>query len=162
MNQKLNRRKFFKNITELLGFITTSHYFFPNVLLGKSQDKKIDLAVVKGNPEHAVTQSFKVLGGMEKFVKPGNIVLLKPNISFPNPQNFGSTTNPNIVRIVAEQVLNAGAKRVFVADNTMRDGNVCFEKTGILSTLKDVKNVKVLPLQKESLFEEVAVKNGTS
>ena len=88
MNQKLNRRKFFKNILELLGFVSTSQFLFPNVLFGRSQDKKIDLAVVKGNPEKAVIQSLNVLGGIEKFVKPGNTVLLKPNVSFPNPQKL--------------------------------------------------------------------------
>ena len=91
----------------------------------------IDAAVVKGEPGDAVARAFELLGGIGTFIRQGDTVLLKPNVSFPNPEHFGSTTSPLVVKAVAELALNAGAGRIIVADNTMQDSVLCFDKTGI-------------------------------
>ena len=41
-----------------------------------------DLAVVKGDPEKAVLKALDLLGGMKRFVKTGQSVVVKPNMSF--------------------------------------------------------------------------------
>jgi uncharacterized protein (DUF362 family) len=118
------------------------------------------LSVVEGETEKAVRKALEQLGGMARFVKPGCTVLLKPNVSFPNPSAWGSTTSPEAVKTAAQMALEAGAGRVIVADNTMRQGTLCFDRSGLTGALSLMQNVKVLPIQQESFFEEISVPNG--
>ncbi|MBN1999644.1 DUF362 domain-containing protein [candidate division KSB1 bacterium] len=120
----------------------------------------VDLGVVQGKIQPALEKALQLVGGIEKFIKPNSTVLLKPNISFPNPEIYASTTNPQVVRAMAQIVLNAGAKRVIVADHTMRDPSLCFKRTGIQAALEELENVKLLALDKDSLYEEVPVDKG--
>ncbi|HIE53467.1 MAG TPA: DUF362 domain-containing protein [Armatimonadetes bacterium] len=58
----------------------------------------------------AVTEAVAALGGMERFVQPGNRVLLKPNLLSPDPPERAVTTHPLFVQWVIELVLAAGGK----------------------------------------------------
>jgi uncharacterized protein (DUF362 family) len=119
-----------------------------------------DLAVVQGDPSAATSAAMKLLGGMEQFVAVGATVLLKPNISFPNAEKWGSTTSPAVVRAVADLALRAGAARVIVADHTMRDSAQCFAMTGISKAFEGDEKVRLIPLDNESLFREAAIPKG--
>jgi len=90
-----------------------------------------DLAVVKGAPEAAVRKAVELLGGISKFVKSGDKVVLKPNASFANTPDWGSTTTPEVLTAVAKLCLEAGAKRILVMDNPLRASESCREKTGL-------------------------------
>jgi len=119
-----------------------------------------DIAVVQGDPSAAAAAAIKLLGGMGRFVSAGATVLMKPNISFPNPEKWGSTTNPFVVRAVADLALQAGAARVIVADHTMRDSAQCFGVTGIAKAFEGDEKVRLIPLDNESLFREVSIAKG--
>ncbi len=56
----------------------------------------------------ALTQLLEPLGGMAHFVKPGQKVLLKPNLLAGKPAEKAVTTHPEIVRAVAQMVQDAG------------------------------------------------------
>ena len=118
------------------------------------------LAVVQGPAEPAVAKALELLGGMSRFVKPGAVVMIKPNVSFPNPKMWGTGSSPEAVLAVVKEALNAGAGRVIVADNTMRKGMESFNKTGLAEALAGIDKVKILALQEDSLFVEVPVPNG--
>jgi uncharacterized protein (DUF362 family)/Pyruvate/2-oxoacid:ferredoxin oxidoreductase delta subunit len=60
--------------------------------------------------ESAVRRSVDLLGGMAAFVKPGNQVLLKPNLLAARAPERRITTDPEIVRSVARLVVEAGGK----------------------------------------------------
>jgi len=157
------RRKFLKRTGLAGGAVTAgfvSRLLKPPQVLSNDNPAAVDLAVVSGNPEKTVRHAFELLGGVEKFIHAGDIVLLKPNISFPNPERWGSTTSPAVVSAVARLALDAGAGRVIVADNTMQDSALCFEKTGINTEFDDVEKVKLIQLNRESFFSETAVTNG--
>ncbi len=76
------------------------------------------LIVARGTtPGTLVRAALDELGGMKKFVKAGNDVILKPNIC--NAQNsfeLASTTNPDVLAELVKLCLEAGAKRVRVMD----------------------------------------------
>lgn len=70
------------------------------------------------NPEELVNRSLKALGGIERFVKPGSEVIIKPNICVAyHAFEYAATTNPWVVSAIVKLCLNAGAKRVRVMDN---------------------------------------------
>lgn len=57
------------------------------------------------------------LGGMRRFVKPGDRVVLKPNLVFGRDPAKAVNTHPEIVRATALLALEAGAGRVAIGDS---------------------------------------------
>jgi uncharacterized protein (DUF362 family) len=76
------------------------------------------LAVVRGaDPETITTRAIAALGGIERFVKSGHEVIIKPNICVDyHPPEYAATTNPTVVATLVSLCLGAGAKRVRVMD----------------------------------------------
>ncbi len=159
-SKKLSRRDFLKKCGQTGGALATSSIFVPQLLSSTIVPENIDLVEVKGDPEKAVELALRELGGIEKFVRPNDSVLIKPNSSFPNPTEWGTTTNTKVIKAVVNLALEAGAKRVIVADYTMRKGNICFVRTGLKAEIENIKNSKIISLEKESYFKEIPVPNG--
>ncbi|MBI4789070.1 MAG: DUF362 domain-containing protein [Chloroflexi bacterium] len=76
------------------------------------------LIVARGPSPSAITRAaIDAIGGMSKFVEPGNDVILKPNIcNAHNTFEYASTTNPEVLATLVKLCLEAGAKRVRVMD----------------------------------------------
>ena len=77
------------------------------------------LAAVHGADPSAITQrAIAALGGIERFVRPGDDVIVKPNIcvAYHGPE-YAATTNPQVVATLVSLCLGAGAKRVRVMDS---------------------------------------------
>lgn len=77
-----------------------------------------DLVVAHGEkPRRLVRQALKALGGMDRFINPGDDVIVKPNICVAyRSYEYAATTNPWVVGALVELALEAGAKRVRVMD----------------------------------------------
>lgn len=65
---------------------------------------------------YAVRQAVAALGGVERFVQPGQRVLLKPNLLLFKPPETAVNTHPALVRAVAGLVREAGALPI-IADS---------------------------------------------
>jgi uncharacterized protein (DUF362 family) len=170
MSTHQSRRDFLKASVSIAGISAAGRILAPGSLYGQDSSAAAavrtvvgpNLAVVHGNAAAAVAKALELLGGMSAFVKPGAVVMIKPNVSFPNPKTWGTGTSPEVVVAVAQEALKAGAGRVIVADNTMRQGMESFNKTGLTAALAGMEGVKVLALQDESLFVEIPVPNGNA
>lgn len=77
-----------------------------------------DMLVVRnGEPETLVRRAIAGMGGMERFVKPGNRVVIKPNICVAyHTYEYAATTNPWVVAGLVKLALEAGAAKVEVMD----------------------------------------------
>ena len=73
---------------------------------------------------------FDAAGGIETFISKGDVVVIKPNISWARAPRFAATNNPEVLEAVIELCLDAGAKKVRIADNTINDARRCFAITG--------------------------------
>lgn len=60
--------------------------------------------------KNRIEKSLELLGGVKKFFKKGNKILLKPNISDPLPPNSASNTHPMFVKGIIEIAQKAGAE----------------------------------------------------
>lgn len=99
------------------------------------------LVVARGANPAAITRAVvDALGGIRKFVKPGNDVIVKPNIC--NAQNgpeYASTTNPDVVAELVKMCLEAGAKRVRVMDYPFSGtAAAAYTKSGIREAVEKV------------------------
>jgi uncharacterized protein (DUF362 family) len=77
-----------------------------------------ELAVARGaSPSDITAAAVAALGGMEKFVRKGADVVVKPNIctGYHGPE-YAATTNPDVVGALVSLCRRAGAKRVRVMD----------------------------------------------
>lgn len=77
-----------------------------------------DLVVARqGDPETLVRKALAALGGIERFVKSGDDVIIKPNICVAyHSYEYAATTNPWVVGALVKLALGAGARRVRVMD----------------------------------------------
>ncbi len=77
------------------------------------------LAVARGDdPAQLARRAVQALGGMERFVKSGQSVIVKPNIcvAYHGPE-YAATTNPQVVAELVKLCREAGASSVTVMDH---------------------------------------------
>ncbi|MCZ7557592.1 MAG: DUF362 domain-containing protein [Bacteroidia bacterium] len=123
---------------------------------GSEAEGTATLSIVDG-PDIALTvrAAVNALGGMGHFVKHGDVVLLKPNMSFANPPEWGSTTHPDVIREVVRLCVEAGAKRVVAVDFPMRRAAACLERSGMTALAASMPELTFVELGEEQQFESV-------
>ena len=96
------------------------------------------MTVVHGTPVAAnVKTAIAKLGGMRRFVSPGDDVVIKPNICAARAPQYAATTNPAVVATLVWLARAAGAKRVRVMDNPISSSpGSCYSASGIQSAVK--------------------------
>lgn len=95
------------------------------------------LAVVKGtDPAAATRKAIELLGGMGSFVSRGDVVFVKPNIGWDRVPEQAANTNPFVVGALVAMAVEAGAKKVVVADNPCNDARRCYTRSGIADAAK--------------------------
>ncbi len=152
--QGLTRRKFLKGAAAGIAWGLTGG---PSFSIAREE---VDLAVVSGDPAAATKKALEALGGISRFVKKGQRVVLKPNMSFTRTPEFGATTHPQVVVAVAQACMEAGAQQVLVLDHTLHRAELCLERTGIREACKDLAGVHVLTLQERKFFREIKIPKG--
>jgi len=106
----MGRREFLKKIALAAGVMGGGALLPAG---GKAADQKIGIAGVEGtNPGGQVREAILLLGGMQRFVRRGNRVVLLPN---PQGTGRGVTTNPDMVAETVRLCLAAGASSVSVS-----------------------------------------------
>ncbi len=153
-NHTITRRKFLKTAAAgmALGLAGGSSISFAK--------EEYDLAVISGEPVAATRKALEALGGISRFVKKGQGVVLKPNLSFARTPDFSATTHPLVVATVAQACLEAGAQQVLVLDHTLQRAELCLERTGIRDACKNISGVHVLALQERKFFREIKIPQG--
>lgn len=118
------------------------------------------IGVARGEKSALVKAAVDALGGIEKFIKPGDRVLVKPNISFSANTEWGATTSVEIIKQTVELCLEAGASKITIIDYPLANPELCIEKTGVKQAIVDSEKVNLLMLGKERQFVNVEVPKG--
>jgi len=112
------------------------------------------LAVLQGDdPVALVKEAIRDLGGIQRFISRGDVVLVKPNIGWDRTPEQAANTNPDVVAEVVRQCLGAGAKRVVVTDVSCNELRRCFQRSGIAEAAKQAGAEVILP--DPSSFKEI-------
>jgi uncharacterized protein (DUF362 family) len=88
-------------------------------------------------------------GGMSRYVSNGDVVVIKPNISWARSPHLGATTHPEVLKTVVELCQEAGAKKVRIADHTIHDARQCFAVTGAAQAAGQTGAELVIPLSNQ-------------
>jgi len=147
----MNRRDFIKYV----GIFAVMNRLFVKEVSAKETSF---VAVAEGKDYGAVTRNaINALGGIGRFVKTGNTVVVKPNMGWDRRPEQAATTHPAVVRAIVEECLKAGAKKVKVFDNPCNDTRRTYENSGIAAALKDLRNVDVRYMEEER-YRKVSLK----
>ncbi len=83
------------------------------------------------DPATNVRRAVAALGGMERFVRKGETVIIKPNIGWDRLPEQAANTNPGVVAELVRLCRAAGAGKVIVTDIPVNDPRRCFARSGI-------------------------------
>ena len=92
-----------------------------------------------GTDPQAITHAaLAAIGGIERFVKSGDDVIIKPNICQDyHTYEYAATTNPDVVATLVAMCLGAGARRVRVMDKPFGGGPAsAYARSGIADAVK--------------------------
>ena len=105
------------------------------------------LAVVRGtDPAELTRRAVAALGGIERFVKPGQTVIVKPNICHaPRGVEYGTTTHPDVVGALVALAVAAGARTVQVMDAPFASSpKEAYDRSGIVDAVQAAGGEMVL------------------
>ncbi len=141
----ITRRESIKRLLELCGSLALGSFLTVPVqrpLSAWAGEKKAGF-IVEGvgvnetyTAKELLKEVFQAAGGISQFVSRGDVVVIKPNISWARPPHLAATTNPEVLQGVIELCQEAGAGKVRIADNTIDDSAFCFRVTGAEAVAK--------------------------
>lgn len=159
----MKRRSFLKK-SVAAGLATSAAFYVGkyNTALGaqaQAASNPYDLVAIKGGePAAMFDKAIEAYGGISRFVKKGQTVVVKPNIGWDAPPERAADTNPELVKRVIEHCFNAGAKQVYVFDHTCNNWVKSYKNSGIQDASKDA-GAKVVPGNSESYYQQVSIDN---
>jgi uncharacterized protein (DUF362 family) len=106
------------------------------------------VAVRSADHTRAVAAAVGLIGGIGRFISKGDIVTIKPNIGWDRTAAQGANTDPELVKAMATQCLEAGARRVLVADVPCNEARLTFVRSGISSAVKETGADLIMPEQR--------------
>jgi uncharacterized protein (DUF362 family) len=130
---------------------------FGSIAVDRANALPLDLAVVTGDsPARNCLAALEAMGGMPRFVRPGDRVVIKPNPVGQNPPEDAINTHPDMVETVVKECVRAGAKDVLVISH---DEAQAFKATGIQAAVERAGGV-VNALERADQFGPVLVPRG--
>lgn len=131
-----------------------------NINRNLTEESAFDLVAIKGGePDLMFERAIQSLGGIRKFVKPNQNVVIKPNIGWDVIPEKAANTNPGLVAKIVKMCKEAGAKEVFVFDHTCDNWQRSYQNSGIEKAVNDAGG-KIVNGNSESYFQKVEIKDG--
>ena len=129
--KKITRRQFIKGAvaTATIPLFSKSLPFYGSLVHAAEES---DLVIAKnGTPSQLLQAAMAPLGGMGRFVKKGQRVVVKANIAWARTPEQACTNNPDLLSALIKMCYDAGAKRVAVWDHTCDNYQFCFSRSGL-------------------------------
>lgn len=158
----MDRRKFLKQVSWSAGVLLVPQVFDLTPKLQGAFLEEPDLIVAKGQDYPGlVRQLAAALGGMQAFVKPGDKVVIKPNIGWDRRVDQAANTHPAVVAELARLCLDAGAAKVRVFDRPCNEARRCYTNSGIRAALNQIKDKRLrLEYMEDRKFVPVTIQKG--
>ena len=160
----MKRREFIRKSVGA-GFVAGTALSFTgyNKLFGADypeSSSSYDLVAARGGePEVMFDRAIEAMGGMKTYVRPGQSVLVKPNIGWDVIPENGANTNPGLVKRIIEHCFEAGASEVIVFDHTCDNWRRSYQNSGIEAAV-NAAGGRILPGNDESLYRDITIPGG--
>ena len=157
----MRRKDFLKAIT-LAGASAAAGVWNGVNVFAQTNEKtdECELAMAMGGePDVLFQKAIAAFGGMGKYVKSGQKVVIKPNIGWNRKPEIAANTNPILIKEMVKQCLEAGAKEVIVFDHTCEGWRESYQASGIEDAVKEAGGV-MLPGNDESYYKDVDLPKG--
>jgi uncharacterized protein (DUF362 family) len=130
-----------------------------SLIAAEGKEIKPIISVARGEKSKLVKAAIDLIGGIDNYLSEGDIVCIKPNLSFAANVDCGATTSPEIIKQVVQLCLDAGASKVIILDHTIQNPDLCIEKSKVEEALID-KRVNIVTINKERQYAEIEVPEG--
>ena len=109
--------------------------------------EKVSKVKVEKDLKEAILEAVNLIGGFSKFIKKGEVVLLKPNFNTADP--FPASTDFEFLKAVVELVYDAGAKLVMIGESSTMTMNTrkVMEKLKIFDLLNMERPPRIYPFE---------------
>ena len=108
------------------------------------------------DPRALVRKVLDPLGGIRRFISPGETVVVKPNMAWDRTPEQAANTNPQVVAEIVRLCREAGAARVIVTDVSTNEARRVYQRSGIAEAARSEGAEVILP--DERRFREVDLK----
>ncbi|MDR2338758.1 MAG: DUF362 domain-containing protein [Deltaproteobacteria bacterium] len=116
-----------------------------------------DLVAVRGESLPAMfDRALEALGGLGRYVKSGQTVLVKPNMGWAVAPELAANTNPELIAHIIKNCINLGAKKVYVFDNTCDNWASAYKDSGLEAASMEA-GATVAPANGSGYFQEVEI-----
>lgn len=139
----ITRRKFLKflgrGVVLLLGLPwVKKELLFSQKSPRRKRTSASRIVVVEGVDPYRITlKALEMIGGIKRFVKRGDVVVIKPNMAWNRTPEEAANTNPLVVKALVEASLQAGARKVRVFDRTVNQARMSYERSGIAQAARE-------------------------
>ena len=164
MKKPMTRRMAIKRLVQFSGAMAFSafpHWPLPGLKQAWAQAQNTGV-IVEGigqtegySVKELTKQVFDAAGGIARYISQGDVVVIKPNVSWVSRPELAATTNPEVLEAVIELCYDSGAKKVRIADHTIHDARRCFAITGVGSVAKKTDAELIYP--RSSLMKKMKI-----
>lgn len=106
-------------------------------------------AAKNDDPIAALNFALDAVGGIKRFILPGEKVTIKPNVGWDRTPEQAANTNPLLVAEMVKLCRKAGASQVIVTDVTCNDARRCFIRSGIREAAEAEGAQVILPVDED-------------
>jgi uncharacterized protein (DUF362 family) len=159
-NKKVTRRQFIKGAATVIAvpYLLSGETFFYGSLAHAAGEA--DLIIAKnGSPSQLLQAAMAPLGGMGRFVKKGQRVVIKANIAWARTPEQACTNNPELLSALIKMCYEAGAKRVAVWDHTCDNYQFTFSRSGLKETAQKA-GADIFSGHGRNVYKQVEVPKG--
>ncbi len=159
-----SRRGFIGKIRDIAKTVFFTFSIFPALseFAEAAADKgTFDLVALKGGsgPDDLFIRGISQLGGMSRFVKKGQSVLVKPNIGWDRSPEYGANTDPSLIGAIVTECFKAGASSVYVLDHTCDAWQSCYRNSGIEKAAIN-SGAKLVPANSKDYYVKTPIPRG--
>ncbi len=158
-NKKITRRQFIKGTAVAATLPLFPEVLFPYGSLAHAAEEA-DMVIAKnGSPSQLLQAAMAPLGGMGRFVKKGQRVVIKANVAWARTPDQACTNNPGLMAALIKTCYDAGAKRVAVWDHTCDNYQFCFSRSGLKETVQKA-GADIFSGHGRNVYKQVEVQKG--
>jgi len=123
------------------------------------------VSIVKGTDiQEMVAEALSLLGGVSSLIKPGAVVVIKPNAGHPFPPETSVNTSPAMVTAVIKELRKAQPKQIILAEAAAVgcDTLECLEVSGIGKAAEEAGIDRIIDIKREKDLIKIPIRDASS